>query len=71
MQLARDSREVKKWKAARRAQFRLSQTFDRIDWEEDVLGPEVNALMSGSARAEIGAAEDVIDTITIMEPDAA
>ena len=71
MQLARDSREVKKWKAARRAQFRLQQTFDRIDWEEDVLSPEINALMSGKARAEIGAADDVIETVVIEEPDAA
>ena len=69
MQLARDSREVKKWKAARRAQFRLKQTFDRIDWEEDVLGPEVNALMSGDARAEIGLAEDVIEGIVITDSE--
>jgi hypothetical protein len=69
LQLARDSREVKKWKAARRAQFRLKQTFDRIDWEEDVLGPEVNALMSGDARAEIGLAEDVIEGIVITDPE--
>lgn len=71
MQLARDSREVKKWKAARRAQLRLKQTLERIDWEEDVLAVEVNTLMAGSARAEIGAAEDVIATVVIEEPDAA
>lgn len=70
MQLARDSREVKKWKAARRAQFRLAQTFERIDWEEDVLGPEINALMAGAARAEIGNVEDVIDATIVEEPQA-
>lgn len=68
MQLARDSREVKKWKAARRAQFRLKQTFDRIDWEEDILGPEVTALMAGTARAEIGPVENVIEAVAIDKP---
>lgn len=69
MQLARDSREVKKWKAARRAQFRLKQTFERIDWEEDILGPEVTALMAGAARAEIGAVEEAIEATIIEEND--
>lgn len=71
MSLARDSREVKKWKAARRAQFRLKQTFDRIDWEEDILSPEINALMAGAARAEIGSVENVLEVVPIEEPDAA
>ena len=49
----RQSREVKKWLAARRAQFSLKQKFDRIDWEEDVLYPEVEAMLSAKVRLEI------------------
>jgi hypothetical protein len=49
---------VKKWLAARRAQFRLKQTFDRIDFEEDVLVPELDALLSGKVHLEIEPASD-------------
>jgi len=41
MSLSRDSRNERKLKAARRAQFRLKQAFERIDWEMDVLDPEI------------------------------
>jgi hypothetical protein len=51
----RQSREHKKWLAARRAQFRLKQQFDYIDWIEDVLMPETEALLSGRVRLEIEA----------------
>jgi len=67
MSLARDSREIRKWKAARRAQFRLKQAFERIDWEEDVLLGEVAALQAGTARAEIGPADAVIETVPLDE----
>ena len=61
----RQSREHKKWLAARRAQFALKQTFDRIDFYEDVLLPESEALLSGKVRLEIesgssDAAESII-----------
>jgi hypothetical protein len=45
--LSRDSRTEKKLKALRRAEFGLRQRFERIDWEEDVLYPEIDALKSG------------------------
>jgi hypothetical protein len=45
--LSRDSRTEKKLKALRRAEFNLRQTFERIDWTEDVLYPEIEALKSG------------------------
>ena len=69
----RQSREHKKWLAARRAQFRLKQTFELIDWNEDVLGPESEALLSGKVRLEIeetpqDAAESII-RITIEEDE--
>lgn len=47
MSLSRDSRPERKLKAYRRAEFRLKQTFERIDWEEDVLLPEIQALKAG------------------------
>lgn len=49
----RQSREHKKWLAARRAQFRLQQQFDFIDFVEDVLNPESEALLSGKVALEI------------------
>ncbi len=49
MSLSRDSRQERKLKAIRRAQFRLRQNFERIDWEEDVLLPEIEALKSGKS----------------------
>jgi hypothetical protein len=45
--LSRDSRTEKKLKALRRAEFNLRQTFERIDWTEDVLYPEIEALKAG------------------------
>jgi hypothetical protein len=45
--ISRDSRTEKKLKALRRAEFRLKQRFEFIDWEEDFLYPEIDALKSG------------------------
>ena len=47
MPLSRDSRTEKKLKAIRRAEFRLKQQFEYIDWTEDILYPEIEALKSG------------------------
>jgi len=67
----RQSREHKKWLAARRAQFNLTQTFDRIDWVEDVLNPESEALLSGKVSLEIEAhnqdAASSIITVTVND----
>lgn len=52
---SRQSRDHKKWLAARRAQYNLKVAFDRIDWVEDVLNPETEALLSGMVRLEIEA----------------
>lgn len=49
MSLSRDSRQERKLKAVRRAQFRLKQSLERIDFEEDVLLPEIQALKSGGS----------------------
>jgi hypothetical protein len=48
--LSRDTRNEKKLKAIRRAEFGLRQRLERIDWEEDELLPEVNAF---KARAQL------------------
>lgn len=50
MSLSRDSRNERKLKAIRRAEFTLRQRLERIDWEEDELLPEVNAF---KARAQL------------------
>lgn len=55
MSLSRDSRSERKWKAYRRAEYRLKQNLERIDWEEDVLTPEIEAIKSGRAVANLPA----------------
>lgn len=55
MSLSRDSRAERKLKAFRRAQFALQQRFDRIDWEEDVLQPEIEDLKAGRTVLELPA----------------
>lgn len=79
MPLSRDSRTEKKLKSLRRAEFRLKQRFEYIDWEEDVLYPEIDALKSGRPvlGLEAGAVFDlkVADAHThlseIAKPDTA
>ena len=63
MPLSRDSRQERKLKAFRRAQFRLSQALQRIDWEEDVLMPEIEALKSG--RSVLGLPEGTVFDIRL------
>lgn len=68
---SRQSREHKKWLTARRAQFKLKQSLDYIDFMEDVLGPESEALLRGDVRLEIeptstDAAQSIIN-ITIRD----
>jgi hypothetical protein len=45
--LSRDSRAERKLKAIRLAQKRLAQRLEMIDWLEDTLLPEIEALKSG------------------------
>lgn len=48
-------------KAVRRAQFALKQRLERIDWEEDSLMPEIEALKAGKSVLNLpaGAAFDI------------
>lgn len=70
MPLSRDSRQEQKLKAIRRAQFRLRQRLEAIDWENDVLLPEVEALKSGKSVLGLpeGAAFD-IEVVSDANPD--
>jgi hypothetical protein len=63
MSLSRDSRVERKLKAVRRAQFRLKQNLERIDFEEDILLPEIEALKSG--KSVLGLPEGVAFDIQI------
>ena len=67
MSLSRDSRQERKLKAFRRAQFRLKQSLERIDWEEDVLTPEIEALKGG--RSVLGLPEGAAFDITIEDDE--
>lgn len=44
------SREQKKWAAARRAQFALDTALRRIDYMEDVVKPELEAIAAGELK---------------------
>ena len=61
MSLSRDSRQERKLKLLLRTQFRLKQGIARIDFEEDVLLPEIERLKSGKSvlGLEDGAAFDI------------
>lgn len=50
--ISRDTRNERKLKAIRRAEFALKQRLERIDWEEDELLPEVNEF---KAKAQLPA----------------
>jgi hypothetical protein len=60
--LSRDSRAERKLKAIRRAQFRLKQALERVDWEEDILLPEIEALKAGKSVLGLpaGSAFDIV-----------
>ncbi len=70
MPLSRDSRSERKWKLWRRTEFRLKQGLERIDWEEDVLMPEIEALKAGHSVAGLpaGAAFDLVVDDEIPAP---
>lgn len=51
--LSRDTRNERKLKSIRRAEFALRQRLERIDWEEDVLLPEVAAFKAKAQLPEL------------------
>jgi hypothetical protein len=67
LSLSRDSRQERKLKAIRWAQFRLRQRLEAIDWMEDVLLPEVEALKSG--KSVLGLPDGTVFDIEIVHED--
>ena len=51
--LSRDSRNEKKLKAILRAEYRLKQRLDYIDWEEDDFLPKVNEFKAKAQLPEL------------------
>jgi hypothetical protein len=68
--LSRDSRQEKKLKAIRWAQHRLAQRLQTIDWIEDELLPEVEALKSGKSVLGLNAGV-AFDVVIDANPDPA
>lgn len=67
--LSRDTRNLRKLKAIRRAEFALKQRLERIDWEEDVLLQEVAEFQSKARLPELPS-EQIIDiTFESVEDD--
>ena len=62
MSLSRDSRQERKLKLLLRTQFRFKQGLERIDFEEDVLLPQIEAMKAGKPvlGLESGAAFDIV-----------
>lgn len=65
MSLSRDSRQERKLKAIRMAQWRLKQRLETIDFIEDILQPEVEALKSG--KSVLGLSAGTAFDIQIVE----
>jgi hypothetical protein len=63
--LSRDGRAERQLKAIRRAEFRLKQALARIDWEEDVLLPEIEALKSG--KTVLGLPEGTVFRLKVAD----
>ena len=64
MALSRDSRQEQKLKAVRMAEFRLRQRLEAIDWREDVLLPEIEALKAG--RSVLGLTDGAVFDIEVV-----
>lgn len=63
--LSRDSRAERKLKLLMRTQFRFKQGLERIDFEEDVLLPEVERLKAG--KSVLGLPDGVAFDIQIAD----
>ena len=73
MSLSRDSRQERKLKSFRRAEFGLKQRMEKIDWEEDTLYPEVADLKAGKSVLGLlpGVAFDIQIDVAPATPDVA
>lgn len=64
--LSRDTRNEKKLKAIRRAEFALRQRLERIDWEEDELLPEISEFKAKAQLPELPS--EIIANVTFSDP---
>lgn len=67
MALSRDSLNERKLKYFRRTEFRLKQAFERFEWEERVLLPEIEALKSN--KSVLGLPDGMAFDIVIQHED--
>ena len=63
MSLSKDTKAERKFKAFRRAEMSLKQRLERIDWEFDVLFPEIENLKAG--KSVLGLPENTVFDIQI------
>lgn len=54
MSLSKDSLAEREWKFIRRKQFQTKQGLEKIRWEYNVLGLEIEAIKSGKAIPNFG-----------------
>ena len=66
--MIRESRNEKKLKAIRRAEFALKQRLERIDWEEDELLPQVEEFKT-KAQLPSPPSETIL-TVDFLDDDA-
>ena len=67
MALTRDETKVRKAKTILRAQRTLKEKLDRIDWDEAVLYPTIEALKSG--KSVLGLPANVEWTVEVIDED--
>lgn len=67
MSLSRDSRQIRKYKFILRKRLRIRQGLERIDYEEDVVIPQIEAMLAGKATAELP--ENAVFDIEIVDED--
>lgn len=67
MSLTRDSKAERKLKAIRWAQHRLKQRLETIDWQEEVLLPEIEAMKAG--KSVLGLTEGAAFDIVVVDAD--
>lgn len=73
MPLSRDSRQERKLKRLLRVQFGYKQFCERVDYDEDVVLPMLEALKAGKAIPELGLREgqafDIVPELPSARPD--
>ena len=67
MSLSRDSLAERQLKLILRTKFRLKQGLERLQWEEDILIPQIEALKSG--KSVMGLPEGSSIDIEIVNED--